>query len=48
MIFSAKTVLGSQPAPKITAFSSKGPNALTPEILKVNFVLGSLQNLHRG
>ncbi|KAG8662937.1 hypothetical protein MANES_01G158500v8 [Manihot esculenta] len=30
----AKTVLGSQPAPRIAAFSSKGPNALTPEILK--------------
>lgn len=36
-IFPAKTVLGSQPAPRVTAFSSKGPNALTPEILKVNF-----------
>ena len=34
-IFSAKTVLGSQPAPRVAAFSSKGPNALTPEILKV-------------
>ncbi|KAI8029222.1 hypothetical protein LOK49_LG01G02448 [Camellia lanceoleosa] len=34
-IFSAKTVLGSQPAPQIVAFSSKGPNALTPEILKL-------------
>lgn len=33
----AKTVLGSQPAPRIASFSSKGPNALTPEILKVNF-----------
>ncbi|XP_002528535.2 subtilisin-like serine-protease S isoform X1 [Ricinus communis] len=30
----AKTILGSQPAPRIAAFSSKGPNALTPEILK--------------
>ncbi|XP_044470598.1 subtilisin-like serine-protease S isoform X2 [Mangifera indica] len=30
----AKTVLGSQPAPRIASFSSKGPNALTPEILK--------------
>ncbi|KAL7192785.1 hypothetical protein ACSBR2_024578 [Camellia fascicularis] len=38
-IFSAKTVLGSQSAPRVTAFSSKGPNGLTPEILKVNFVL---------
>ncbi|KAL3527347.1 hypothetical protein ACH5RR_012003 [Cinchona calisaya] len=33
-ILSAKTVLGLQPAPRITTFSSKGPNALTPEILK--------------
>ncbi|KDP24910.1 hypothetical protein JCGZ_24288 [Jatropha curcas] len=30
----AKAVLGSQPAPRIAAFSSKGPNAVTPEILK--------------
>ncbi|KAJ6753410.1 PROPROTEIN CONVERTASE SUBTILISIN/KEXIN [Salix purpurea] len=30
----AKTVLGSQPAPRIASFSSKGPNSLTPEILK--------------
>lgn len=34
-IFPAKTVLGSQPAPRVAGFSSKGPNALTPEILKV-------------
>lgn len=33
----AKTVLRSQPAPRIASFSSKGPNALTPEILKVTF-----------
>ncbi|XP_077210508.1 subtilisin-like serine-protease S [Tasmannia lanceolata] len=33
-ILPAKTVLGSQPAPRVTSFSSKGPNALTPEILK--------------
>ncbi|XAR58091.1 Cucumisin [Bertholletia excelsa] len=33
-IFSAKTVFRSQPAPRIAAFSSRGPNALTPEILK--------------
>ncbi|KAL9345781.1 hypothetical protein Peur_060634 [Populus x canadensis] len=30
----ANTVLGSQPAPRIASFSSKGPNSLTPEILK--------------
>ncbi|XAR73648.1 Cucumisin [Bertholletia excelsa] len=33
-IFSAKTVIGTQAAPRITSFSSKGPNSLTPEILK--------------
>ncbi|KHN41792.1 Subtilisin-like protease [Glycine soja] len=33
-ISKAKTVLGVQPAPRVAAFSSKGPNALTPEILK--------------
>ncbi|BBH08137.1 hypothetical protein Prudu_020251 [Prunus dulcis] len=33
-IFPAKTVLGLKPAPRVTAFSSKGPNSLTPEILK--------------
>ncbi|KAI4314687.1 hypothetical protein L6164_027573 [Bauhinia variegata] len=33
-IFQAKTVLGAQPAPRIAAFSSKGPNSVTPEILK--------------
>lgn len=36
-IFPAKVILGSQPAPRVAAFSSKGPNALTPDILKVNF-----------
>ncbi|PIA24891.1 hypothetical protein AQUCO_15500002v1 [Aquilegia coerulea] len=30
----AKTVIGSQPAPRVASFSSKGPNALTPAILK--------------
>ncbi|KAF7113572.1 hypothetical protein RHSIM_RhsimUnG0112800 [Rhododendron simsii] len=44
-IFSAKTVLGSQPAPKITAFSSKGPNALTPEILKPDITAPGLNIL---
>ncbi|KAL1370691.1 hypothetical protein HN51_000921 [Arachis hypogaea] len=33
-IFKAKTVLGAQPAPRVASFSSKGPNALNPEILK--------------
>ncbi|KAI8536719.1 hypothetical protein RHMOL_Rhmol10G0278800 [Rhododendron molle] len=44
-IFSTKTVLGSQPAPKITAFSSKGPNALTPEILKPDITAPGLNIL---
>ncbi|KAK9138121.1 hypothetical protein Sjap_008715 [Stephania japonica] len=33
-ILSSKTVLGSRPAPQVASFSSRGPNALTPEILK--------------
>ncbi|TKY70215.1 Subtilisin protease SBT5.3 [Spatholobus suberectus] len=33
-ISKAKTVLGVQPAPRVATFSSKGPNTLTPEILK--------------
>ncbi|KAK4789864.1 hypothetical protein SAY86_017168 [Trapa natans] len=33
-ILPARTVIGSEPAPRIAAFSSKGPNAMTPEILK--------------
>ncbi|XP_078439582.1 subtilisin-like serine-protease S [Wolffia australiana] len=33
-IFPARTVIGSKPAPTVAAFSSKGPNSLTPEILK--------------
>ncbi|RZS02121.1 hypothetical protein BHM03_00032105 [Ensete ventricosum] len=31
-----KTKLGAQPAPFMAAFSSKGPNTITPEILKLN------------
>ncbi|KAK2977141.1 hypothetical protein RJ640_027754 [Escallonia rubra] len=33
-ILSSKTILGSQPAPRVASFSSKGPNSLTPSILK--------------
>ncbi|KAL5052582.1 hypothetical protein RYX36_033264 [Vicia faba] len=33
-ILRAKTVIGAQPAPRVAAFSSRGPNALSPEILK--------------
>ncbi|KAL6500739.1 hypothetical protein OROHE_025536 [Orobanche hederae] len=34
-ILSAKTVLGSQATSRVAPFSPKGPNASTPEILKV-------------
>uniref|UniRef100_A0A0D9WS94 Inhibitor I9 domain-containing protein n=1 Tax=Leersia perrieri TaxID=77586 RepID=A0A0D9WS94_9ORYZ len=34
VILPAKTILGSRDAPWVAAFSSKGPNSLTPEILK--------------
>ncbi|KAL7223652.1 hypothetical protein ACSBR1_025161 [Camellia fascicularis] len=44
-IFSAKTVLGSQSAPRVTAFSSKGPNGLTPEILKPDITAPGLNIL---
>ncbi|CAL5373652.1 unnamed protein product [Camellia sinensis] len=44
-IFSAKTVLGSQSAPCVTAFSSKGPNSLTPEILKPDITAPGLNIL---
>lgn len=33
-IFAANARIGLQPAPRVASFSSKGPNALTPEILK--------------
>lgn len=33
-IFAANARIGFQPAPRVASFSSKGPNALTPEILK--------------
>ena len=34
-ISSASTVVGIQPAPSMASFSSKGPNSINPEILKV-------------
>ncbi|KAF6149179.1 hypothetical protein GIB67_026035 [Kingdonia uniflora] len=33
-----RRLLGSQPAPQVAGFSLKGPNNLTPEILKVIFL----------
>ncbi|KAG8373573.1 hypothetical protein BUALT_Bualt11G0038500 [Buddleja alternifolia] len=44
-ILSAKTVLGSQAAPRVAPFSSKGPNALTPEILKPDVLAPGLNIL---
>ncbi|KAK7262797.1 hypothetical protein RJT34_30378 [Clitoria ternatea] len=44
-IFRAKTVLGAQPAPRVAAFSSKGPNALNPEILKPDITAPGLNIL---
>ncbi|KAK1259308.1 hypothetical protein QJS04_geneDACA001439 [Acorus gramineus] len=45
LISPAKTVLGSQPAPRVTGFSSRGPNALTPEILKPDITAPGLNIL---
>ncbi|XP_004512298.1 subtilisin-like serine-protease S isoform X2 [Cicer arietinum] len=44
-ISGAKTVVGVQPAPRAAAFSSKGPNALTPEILKPDVIAPGLNIL---
>lgn len=44
-ILRAKTVLGSQPAPRVATFSSKGPNSLTPEILKPDIAAPGLNIL---
>ncbi|KAF8405614.1 hypothetical protein HHK36_010521 [Tetracentron sinense] len=44
-ILPAKTALGSRPAPRVAAFSSKGPNALTPEILKPDITAPGLNIL---
>ncbi|KAI9104298.1 hypothetical protein K1719_022870 [Acacia pycnantha] len=44
-IFRAKTVLGTQPAPLVATFSSKGPNSLTPEILKPDITAPGLNIL---
>ncbi|XP_071706065.1 subtilisin-like serine-protease S [Rutidosis leptorrhynchoides] len=44
-IFSSNAKLGSQPAPRVASFSSKGPNALTPEILKPDIAAPGLNIL---
>ncbi|MCD7450631.1 hypothetical protein HAX54_007605 [Datura stramonium] len=44
-ILAAKTVLGAQPAPRVAAFSSRGPNSLTPEILKPDIAAPGLNIL---
>ncbi|XP_024181659.1 subtilisin-like serine-protease S isoform X2 [Rosa chinensis] len=45
IILPAKTTLGLKPAPHVTAFSAKGPNALTPEILKPDITAPGLNIL---
>ncbi|KAL0915295.1 hypothetical protein M5K25_015701 [Dendrobium thyrsiflorum] len=45
LISPAKTVLKSQSAPRVAAFSSKGPNSLTPEILKPDIMAPGLNIL---
>ncbi|XP_058073330.1 subtilisin-like serine-protease S isoform X2 [Magnolia sinica] len=45
LILPAKTVLGSQTAPRVASFSSKGPNTLTPEILKPDITAPGLNIL---
>ncbi|ERN11499.1 hypothetical protein AMTR_s00022p00110120 [Amborella trichopoda] len=41
----AKTIMGSLPAPRVAAFSSKGPNSLTPNILKPDIMAPGLNIL---
>ncbi|KAJ0840511.1 putative tripeptidyl-peptidase II [Helianthus annuus] len=44
-IFASNAKLGAQPAPRVASFSSKGPNALTPEILKPDIAAPGLNIL---
>lgn len=37
-IFPSRTVLHTKPAPYMAAFTSRGPNVISPNILKVNWL----------
>lgn len=45
VITPAVTVLGSTPAPQVSVFSSRGPNTITPDILKPDIVAPGLNIL---
>ncbi|URE28450.1 Peptidase inhibitor I9 [Musa troglodytarum] len=45
LILPAEAVLGSRPAPRVAAFSSKGPNSLTAEVLKPDIAAPGLNIL---
>jgi hypothetical protein len=44
-VIKGRTVLGKRPAPVMAAFSSQGPNAVNPEILKVTISIPQLSSM---